>query len=523
MKDRSNSSVASNTMMLVETLSGLISGTATLNSNISKVGGTSVPTVGAVPILPTGIYSATGTLVDVGTLLTSIKNSVDALPSGYTDIIGRNVGGDFVVTFTTATQLTLSVFPTYMPAFVVSMVEEVHQITNGITTVFKRETSRMTYAGGVLTVADALFINTDEFLVFTNMGKLAGSIYSEDTTHTSGAAGSLILSVRNDAHTALAGNGDYIPLMTNGVGDLYTFESNSTAIAASLAKLDLIVSRDDTTVHAVNIYGNNIMAAATPTDTTVDANDIGMLAMSLDRRLHTDSNIQIGNADVDATHPIPISKDASANITTNRIWVTADIDNEVTIKGTVEDDAVVTSDAPVKIGAVVDVAPAAAADNDMVHLITDIYRKLKIAGHDDIQDLIKTEEQAPYWAHRTTVTHTATLTVGAPTNYYYVIPFDTYKLASFVSRFTMGAGSSAVIKVYCTNNPTENIVTITIANWYDVSTGVIGAANLACGAGAITDAVWYIEGQVPMEYYLIEVAYTDAADSTVLINAKLGY
>lgn len=65
---------------------------------------------------------------------------------------------------------------------------------------------------------------------------------------------------------------------------------------------------DDTSTHATgSSVGGAMIAAATPTDSAVDANDLGIVAMSLDRRLHTDSNLQVANTDVGAGNPVPIS------------------------------------------------------------------------------------------------------------------------------------------------------------------------------------------------------------------------
>lgn len=49
----------------------------------------------------------------------------------------------------------------------------------------------------------------------TNLGK------AEDAAHASGDTGVMALAVRNDIGTALAANGDYIPLMVNGIGHLF--------------------------------------------------------------------------------------------------------------------------------------------------------------------------------------------------------------------------------------------------------------------------------------------------------------
>jgi hypothetical protein len=50
----------------------------------------------------------------------------------------------------------------------------------------------------------------------TNLGK------AEDSPHTTGDVGVMMLGVRQDSPSALAGNGDYIPIMTDGVGRLWT-------------------------------------------------------------------------------------------------------------------------------------------------------------------------------------------------------------------------------------------------------------------------------------------------------------
>jgi hypothetical protein len=71
----------------------------------------------------------------------------------------------------------------------------------------------------------------------------------------------------------------------------FVVQEDGAALTA-LQLIDDIVYTDDTDTHATGTSkGAGIMAAATPTDTAVAANDIGMLAMSLDRRLHTDTDI----------------------------------------------------------------------------------------------------------------------------------------------------------------------------------------------------------------------------------------
>jgi hypothetical protein len=142
-------------------------------------------------------------------------------------------------------------------------------------------------------------------------------------------------------------------------------------------------------------------------------------------------------------------------------------------------------------------------------------------GIDQNEDSKKIIEQRPLWSYRSTDEFSATLNATDTT--YYVIPFDTYRYASILFRLVCGAGSSATVKVYATNDDSEDIGTITIANWHDVSTEIIGAASFSCVAGTTNDDPWFIDTASPVEYYLIEIDYTDAADSTLTIRAKKTY
>lgn len=80
----------------------------------------------------------------------------------------------------------------------------------------------------------------------TNLGK------AEDAAHSSGDVGVMSLAVRNDAGTALAADGDYVPLMTNSAGALYVtgggggtqYQEDSVAASGDTGTLALVVRRD---------------------------------------------------------------------------------------------------------------------------------------------------------------------------------------------------------------------------------------------------------------------------------------
>lgn len=98
-------------------------------------------------------------------------------------------------------------------------------------------------------------------------------------------------------------------------GGSITIDNNGTFVVqengAALTALQLIddpIATDDTTTHSTGttkVMG--IGAVATPTDASVNANDIGMPAMSLDRRLNVDANLQQGDSDVAAGNPLQVT------------------------------------------------------------------------------------------------------------------------------------------------------------------------------------------------------------------------
>lgn len=70
----------------------------------------------------------------------------------------------------------------------------------------------------------------------------------------------------------------------------FVVQENGAALT-SLQLIDDVVYTDDTSTHATGTSkGVGIMAAATPTDTSVNANDMGMVAMTTDRRLLVDAS-----------------------------------------------------------------------------------------------------------------------------------------------------------------------------------------------------------------------------------------
>ena len=94
-------------------------------------------------------------------------------------------------------------------------------------------------------------------------GSAGVSEFNEDTGHGTGAAGNLGFAVRNDAGTALAGDGDYIPFMVNSAGALFVtgggggteYVVNDVA-AANATGTVFLMERDDAVSALTEVEGD---------------------------------------------------------------------------------------------------------------------------------------------------------------------------------------------------------------------------------------------------------------------------
>lgn len=90
----------------------------------------------------------------------------------------------------------------------------------------------------------------------------------------------------------IANNSTGVLSIDDNAGSITIDNADITSIKTAVELIDDAIATDDTTTHATGTTkGISIMAAATPTDAAVAANDIGSLAMSLDRRLLVDADI----------------------------------------------------------------------------------------------------------------------------------------------------------------------------------------------------------------------------------------
>jgi hypothetical protein len=154
-------------------------------------------------------------------------------------------------------------------------------------------------------------VNTEAVVV------ASGSITANAGTNLNTSA--LLTTAAHDAAFGTAGSADTQVRSIQGIAsmtpvqvsqatasNLNMTEASAASILTAVQLIDDPVATDDTTTHTTGttkVMG--IGAVATPSDGSVNANDIGMPAMSVDRRLHSDATLQLADADISATNALP--------------------------------------------------------------------------------------------------------------------------------------------------------------------------------------------------------------------------
>lgn len=138
--------------------------------------------------------------------------------------------------------------------------------------------------------------------------------YAEDSAHSSADVGAFVLAVRNDAGTALAADGDYIPLMVDANGALYT---NTTVNIAYDYVDDAAFTVATDTVAAVG------MLADESTPDSVNEGDIGIPRMTLDRKqimVIADATTDSQRLAIDSNGRITVNQAATVNVDIQDSW-----------------------------------------------------------------------------------------------------------------------------------------------------------------------------------------------------------
>ncbi len=169
---------------------------------------------------------------------------------------------------------------------------------------------------GLLTTIDA---DTGSILTAVQLIDDAAVVLGTATYTEATSTGLAIGAIRRDADTSPVNNtNEWGPLQMDANGrlkvEIFTggetfavLDTNSAAALTALQLIDDAIFVDDTATHATGTTkGVGIMGVAVPTDTAISANDIGMVGMSLDRRMYTENVGNIAHDGIDSGNPIKI-------------------------------------------------------------------------------------------------------------------------------------------------------------------------------------------------------------------------
>jgi hypothetical protein len=164
--------------------------------------------------------------VDINVDVTSTSND-----GGF--YIGKSAtatDGDFTVAWASATTLTLGGYPAGISAMTATDIEVVRHISAAgiVTRTYSRDDATMSIAGDVLTVVGAAFVNTDTFVIFTNIPRASSS--------GAGGAGGGSIVYTNAAGDFTATPGDGVKTVTI-TGLPFTLEAKHVA-GGSIKKID---------------------------------------------------------------------------------------------------------------------------------------------------------------------------------------------------------------------------------------------------------------------------------------------
>jgi len=227
------------------------------------------PTYASAALLKVGLLAIISTM-STATLLLDILAGINSLDSGYSVLLGKPSGGDFITSYNGATSLDCDSMPVTHPALITEDVDKVTQYDNtgAIVEEFIPSTSVIAVtnpAGSTyrITIATATFAATDTFLVYTNVGisinttKILGTdLYAEGVTK-----GNVVAVVRNDAGDTLVDtDGEFTALQVNATGQLGINQESirDVVIPIGAGNADggtqrVIIADDDVNSTAINV------------------------------------------------------------------------------------------------------------------------------------------------------------------------------------------------------------------------------------------------------------------------------
>jgi len=231
----------------------------------------------------------------------------------------------------------------------------------------------------------------------------------------------------------------------------------------------------------------------------VDAeNDRVNASYTLTGRARVDTVGNIAHSETDSGNPVKVggvaaTAEQTAVANAERVDAAFSLTGrqKVDTIGPITDDTADTGLAPVKVGAVADQVLSAISDGDMAHLVADLYRRLYVrsAAYDSVTGTDQTTETNGPETNYASAT-LADITNGTDATYLYYFGMDSFREWGIWYLLNGGAAGTGIIMTVEATWQDDGTAQ-SACTYEDVSTDVLGAANItaAGGAGDTTGAV----------------------------------
>lgn len=131
-------------------------------------------------------------------------------------------------------------------------------------------------------------------------------------------------------------------------------------------------------------------------------------------------------------------------------------------------------------------------------------------AYDSGLDTIKTSNQNPDYAYRTSPELIVGFTNQPADIYYYPFSWDTYKFGSLFATGATGAANTLTYTLWATNKFDVDLLTISEFEWDDVTNYLTGAASYILGAlTANYEAMHFLDTPLIAEHLMLKVVVVD--------------
>ena len=154
-------------------------------------------------------YNTANPFPTTATISGDVNVDLTAIGGGY--LVGKPSGGDFATAYQGASTITISGLPTYHGTLLDEDIAVVVQIATGgvVTETYTRDDKAMGVSGGVLTITEGAFLNTDSFVIYSNITRRPDNVLTDDAAFSPGVtAVGAVGYLFNDAGTDSVDAGD---------------------------------------------------------------------------------------------------------------------------------------------------------------------------------------------------------------------------------------------------------------------------------------------------------------------------